>query len=491
MIKDYKSEKTEKWTRGDIIKNVVVYAVNLLLLFGIYFFAVYSSSKNTGVSMSAFLSDYTNTLWFGVFLFMLISVMFVYLFYENKNFLRRSENSEMIFLIIEIALIICVVLGVYLDTIIRPLAVVSVLLLFLTNRRMAIFLGSVFNIMMFVFDAFTGYVTLLGAFSSFIVGFTSSVVIAFVTFKVHSRFKLLVRSLAVSVPAMVLALLSLIETGGESWRKIIYALSSGVLAVSVFMLLLPVFEFMFKKISAFKLAELTDHKSKLIRKLITEAPGTFSHSIVVSNLAEACATAIDEDALLARTCAYYHDIGKLRRPEYFSENQSERANPHNDLTPELSTNIIKAHAQDGYHYAIKHGLPQEIADVCLEHHGTMPIWYFYDKAKKFTDGEVNINDYCYPGPKPHSKIAAIIMIADGCEAAARTLKDRSREKVTEMVRKIVDQRIELRQFDECEITIKELNIIIHAIVNNLSGVYHSRVEYPKIDINKIDKKDEI
>jgi putative nucleotidyltransferase with HDIG domain len=235
------------------------------------------------------------------------------------------------------------------------------------------------------------------------------------------------------------------------------------------------------------LAELTVHKARLVRKLINVAPGTFNHSIVVSNIAEACATAIGDDALLARTCAYYHDIGKIRRPEYFGENQADGKNPHNELAPELSANIIKSHTQDGYTYVLKNGLPKEIADVCLQHHGTLPIIYFYDKAKKFTDGAVDISQYCYPGPKPQTKIAAIIMIADGCEAAARTIKNRSRENVMQVVRKIVNDRMALGQFDECDITIQELNIIIHTVVNNLTGIYHRRVEYPKVSLEGIDK----
>lgn len=141
---------------------------------------------------------------------------------------------------------------------------------------------------------------------------------------------------------------------------------------------------------------------------------------------------------------------------------------------------------------LKNRLPQEIADVCIQHHGTMPILYFYHKAKKFTDGEVDINQYCYTGPKPQSKIAAIIMIADGCEAAARTIKDRSREKVFEVVRKLVNERMELGQFDECEITIKELNIIIHTVTNNLTGIYHKRIKYPKVNLDGVqDNKEEI
>jgi putative nucleotidyltransferase with HDIG domain len=223
--------------------------------------------------------------------------------------------------------------------------------------------------------------------------------------------------------------------------------------------------------------------------MIQQAPGTFNHSIVVANIAEACASAIGEDALLARTCAYYHDIGKLRRPEFFKENQADDYNPHDDLTPELSANVIKSHTQDGYKLIMKNRLPKVIADVCIEHHGTLPILYFYGKAKKFTDGEVDITQYSYAGPKPKTKIAAIIMIADGCEAAARSLQDRSRENVKKVVRQIVNERMELGQFEDCEITLKEINIIIHTVVNNLTGIYHNRIEYPKVNLDGIDIKE--
>jgi putative nucleotidyltransferase with HDIG domain len=304
--------------------------------------------------------------------------------------------------------------------------------------------------------------------------------------KVYSRIRLLTMSLVVTLPTVLcLAMMVINNSKVNTWEALISGFCSGPIAVVAFMVLLPVFEAMFTKVSNFKLAELTDHKAKLIRKMIQQAPGTFNHAIVVSNIAEACAIAINEDALLARTCAYYHDIGKLRRPEFFKENQADGFNPHDDLTPELSANIIKSHAQDGYNLVLKNRLPKVIADVCSEHHGTMPIMYFYGKAKKFTDGEVDIAQYCYPGPKPKTKIAAIIMIADGCEAAARALQDRSRENVKKVVRKIVNERMEMGQFEDCEITLKEINIIVHTVVNNLTGIYHSRIEYPKVNLDGI------
>jgi putative nucleotidyltransferase with HDIG domain len=296
--------------------------------------------------------------------------------------------------------------------------------------------------------------------------------------------KLLIMSFLVSSPSLVCVAMTVIEHGGSDIvSDLICGVASGPLAMAIFLVLLPLFEAWFKKVSCFKFSELIEHNSKLIKKMIQQAPGTFNHCIVVSNIAEACAVAIGEDGLLARTCAYYHDIGKLRRPEFFKENQADGFNPHDDLTPELSANIIKSHTQDGYDLIMKSRLPKEIADVCREHHGTLPILYFYGKAQKFTDGKVDIEQYSYAGPKPSTKIAAIIMIADGCEAAARSLQDRSRANVKNVVRKIVNERMQLGQFEECEITLNELNIIIHTVVNHLTGVYHSRIEYPKVSLD--------
>jgi putative nucleotidyltransferase with HDIG domain len=343
--------------------------------------------------------------------------------------------------------------------------------------------------MVFLFDSFVTSSFDIGNYPSLIMGFSAGLLATFCMDTVHSRLKLFARSLIVSIPALLSVGMNIIEHGSASFDigvALACAASSGPLSAIIFSVLLPIFETLFKKVSYFKYSELTDHKAPVIRKLIKYAPGTFNHAVVVSNIAEACAAAIEEDSLLARTCAYYHDIGKLRRPEFFTENQSETGNPHDDLTPELSANIIKSHAMDGAALAEKHRLPKEIADVCREHHGTLPIAYFYDKAKKFTDGEVDISQFRYPGPKPKSKIAAIIMIADACEAAARALKDRSRENVTKKVREIVNERMSLGQFDDCEITLKELNIIIHTVVNNLSGVYHSRIEYPKVSFDGIE-----
>ena len=167
----------------------------------------------------------------------------------------------------------------------------------------------------------------------------------------------------------------------------------------------------------------------------------------------------------------------------FAENQTEY-NFHDDITPELSVDIIRSHTRNGAQLIQKSRLPEFFADVAVQHHGTMPIKYFYYKALKMSDGELNIENYSYSGPIPESKIAALIMIADSAEAATRTLPDRSPEKIEAFVRGIIEERLDLGQFDNCNITMRELTIIKSTLVSQLSGVYHSRVVYPKLSVSK-------
>ncbi len=496
-----KSKKIKSWSKKDVFLNVLVYVINTIILMAMFIGAAAVHSLVSNESFFEYISDFKEPLHLFVQLISVVVIMVVYFFFEDRNFLRKAANSQMLFLIMEISLVINFVCGRYVNIYLRPLAMAGLLVLFLTkHKKDAIFVNILFSVLVFLLDSFTNTsvanaeniagVIIPVAYSALIVGLLSGVIGVFLESKVFSRTYLLLYSLVIGIPATLLFVSAYLEYGVKAVQtnfvvSLISAMCSGLLSGVMILFLLPIFEVMFRRVTCFKLAELTDHKSRLVKKMITEAPGTFNHSIIVSNLAEACAVAIGEDSLLARTCAYYHDVGKLRRPEFFTENQVDGVNPHNDLTPELSTNIIRSHAVDGYQLVLKNRLPKEIADVCIEHHGTLPIFFFYDKAKKFTDGEVDIAKYSYLGPIPQTKISAIIMICDGCEAATRTLIDRSRESVTKVVRKIVSDRMAMGQFDECEITLKEINIIINTIINSLTGVYHSRVEYPAVTLEGI------
>ncbi len=487
------SQKIKTWDKSDFIKTGAVLFANLVFIFVLFLGMLYLKSPS---GIDVFFSDAMGVLHFISLLIITIVATALYFYFEHRDFIRDPKNVEMICLILELSIIICFSFGTYVNAYLRPFTLCALLTCFLVNRKSALFMNLISCVLCVLMDLFLldsmHSADWFEVVASLVFAFTSGIIAIFCISNVYSRFKLLARSFLISIPILacgVFGILSLEVETEQIWKGLVSGACAGPLAVSIFIILLPIFEAIFRKVSCFKLAELTDHKSRLIKKLIAEAPGTFNHSIVVSNIAEACAVAIGEDALFARTCAYYHDIGKLRRPEYFKENQGDGGNRHDDITPELSTSIIKAHTRDGYELVLKNGIPKEIADVCLEHHGTMPILYFYDKAKKFNDGQVDISQYSYSGPKPQSKISAIIMIADGCEAATRTLKDRSVEKVQAVVRKIVNDRMKLGQFDECEITIKELNIVMQTVINSLTGVYHKRIEYPKVNLDGIELQD--
>lgn len=488
-------EKFKPWTTKNYVNNIVIYFINILLLGGIFLLllSLNNLSNETAGGIKEFFSEPKRPLFYSLVLVIFGSITFIFYFVLDKENMRNVANAEMTFLIIEIAVVINFIIGSFINVYLRPMALVALLTTFLGSKRVAFFNGAIFCIHIFLLDLFMGKVMTAEDYIFFIVSISASIVAVVCIGDTFSRFKILIRSLFISIYPMIGVVISYFSEESNQvsilFTNLVNAFCSGPLAVGIFLIILPFFEAIFGKLTRFKLAEMTDHKSKLIQRLILEAPGTFNHSVLVSNIAESCATAIGEDALLARTCAYYHDIGKLRRPEYFTENNVGGDNPHNGLTPELSTNIIKSHTTDGYNLLIKHNFPKEIANICIEHHGTMPIYFFYHKAKQFTDGEVNIANYCYTESKPQTKIAAIIMLADSCEAASRTLTDRSRENVKKTVDKIAQDRMDMGQFDECDITLKEISIIKNTIVNNITGIYHNRIEYPKVVINDEQKEE--
>lgn len=240
--------------------------------------------------------------------------------------------------------------------------------------------------------------------------------------------------------------------------------------------LVPIIEWVFNLTSDFRLMELTNHKAPLIHRLSVEAPGTFNHCLAVANFAEICADAIGADQYLARACAYYHDVGKLSNVEYFTENQAGY-NPHDEILPEVSAEIIRKHTTDGYELCKKYGIPDEVAHKTIEHHGTLPIMYFYKKAQSLTDGEVDMEEYRYHGEIPTDKIGAIIMICDSAEAAIRAMDNPTGDKVDKLLRGMIDERLKLGQFDNCEITMKDLTAIRLAIVGAYGGLFHKRIKY--------------
>ncbi len=252
---------------------------------------------------------------------------------------------------------------------------------------------------------------------------------------------------------------------------------SGVTPIVISQFAVPLLEKIFNLVTDSRLMELADARRPLMRRLASEAPGTYNHSLAVANFAEMCANAIGEDPYLARAAAYYHDVGKLSNPFYFAENQAGY-NPHDDILPEVSAEIVRKHTTEGYKLCKEYGVPEEVACVTVQHHGTLPMAVFYERAKRLTDGEVDIRDYSYHGTCPTNKIAAIIMICDSSEAAIRAMDHPDGERVDRLLRGIIADRIARGQFDNCSISLMDLDAIRRTIIGAYGGLFHSRIKYP-------------
>ncbi|MFH1334967.1 MAG: HDIG domain-containing metalloprotein [Candidatus Zixiibacteriota bacterium] len=258
-----------------------------------------------------------------------------------------------------------------------------------------------------------------------------------------------------------------------------YGLFNGFISTILTMGLLPIFESFFDVTTDITLLELSDLNRPLLKRLSLEAPGTYHHSIIVGNLAESGAKAIGAKSLLARVGAYYHDIGKVEKPEYFVESQMGAKNKHEKLTPSMSALILESHVKEGIEMAKKANLPQAVIDFIGQHHGTTLMSYFYNKALERGVGQNLRDEYRYPGPKPHTKEIAIVMLADAVEAASRTLEDPKPSRLKNLIKKIIDSKLESGELAESNLTFSELSAIEQAFLPVMISMFHPRVEYPE------------
>lgn len=262
-------------------------------------------------------------------------------------------------------------------------------------------------------------------------------------------------------------------------RDVLAGIMGSALSAFFAMVFLPVVEAAFRIPSDITLLELSDLNRPLLRRLMMEAPGTYHHSLLVGSLAEAAAESIGANSLRARVCAYHHDIGKLMKPEYYTENEAGAVSRHARLTPSMSALVIKSHVTEGIELARKEKLPQAVAAVIPEHHGTTVMAFFYAKALE-QDPTTPDHDYCYPGPRPQSKETAIVMLADSIEGASRSLQAPTPARLRGLVNKIVDQRLHEGQLDECGLSLADVARIREAFLQVLTGIFHVRVAYPEI-----------
>lgn len=261
------------------------------------------------------------------------------------------------------------------------------------------------------------------------------------------------------------------------------------------MALLPMFEAIFKVTTGLRWLEWADLNHPLLRRMVMEAPGTYHHSLVVANLAERACEKIGAHALQARVCSYFHDIGKLQKPDYFCENQPAGENPHDDIPPNMSALVIIAHVKDGVDMAIQHRMPRQVLDTIQQHHGTSQVSFFYRRAKRNAEDvrlgskilRTNVSDvprveeetYCYPGPKPCTREIGIISLADAVEGASRSMLKPTPQKIETLVQEILDERCREGQLDECPLTLREMHLIAESFSKTILSMMHTRVRYPK------------
>ena len=484
-----KKENVAGFTKKDAAKSAAWFFMHFVIFIGIAITLLFAGNYSRFVE--AVKIDTGNYLYALFSIALLFIIAYLYFYFEDHAVLKKGGSIALVFTVLDVYLAMSCLIGYNFAIYARPVALVGLLILVLVDRKSAIFMNVFCTLCIFVIDTFgANQVTEIEAYSSLVIAFCAGMFAIFMCGKARTRFSVILIGVLIVVPMDIIVLLlelsGILESNGN-FDKVLtqlgYGLFGGLTSTIFFLTLLPVFELAFNRLTVFRLRELTSSDAKLLKKLKQQAPGTYNHCMMVAQLAEECAAAIGENMDYARAAAMYHDVGKMQYPEHFTENQGDY-NVHDELTPELSADIIRSHARDGYKLLKAQHLPDFLADVAVEHHGTMPIRYFYAKALKMTDGDLNIEDFSYVGPKPQSKIAAIIMICDAAEAAVRATGARSPEETEKVVRGVIEERMDLEQFAECDITMVELTKIRLALVSALSGVYHHRIQYPGIKYHR-------
>jgi cyclic-di-AMP phosphodiesterase PgpH len=356
-----------------------------------------------------------------------------------------------------------------------PIALAGVLLSVLFDPRLSVFATLVLATLVGIQPPYLGTPTF---FLLVVAGVAASFSVRIIKRRDQAYYSILITACAYALAETALALSS-----GSSmamlWRAIGWSALNSVVSVALALMLLPPLE-EFSGIDTYlKLLEWSDLNRPLMRRLSLEAPGTFAHTMRIANLAEAASDAIGANGLRARVGAYYHDIGKLKKPDYFVENQPRGRNPHDKLKPVTSAAIIKNHVREGLEMAEEHGVPTALRPFITEHHGTGQITYFLEKARERDGGNLNQADFAYPGPTPQTAETAIVMLADGVEASAHVLNDPTPERIREVIAHIVRQRIDQGQLRDAPLTLKQLEIVKEQFARVLIGMYHHRIDYPR------------
>ena len=420
---------------------------------------------------------------FNISLYLALAIMVIIVMYIQNRYLKKYykdiyNNSSKLIMINIITIMTIVFARVFsiASPYLIPLACTPILLTLLLNYRISLVVSITNIILMAVAVSFNTEIIIL-AIVSVIVGATFLKKMQQRNDIVYSCIYIAILNGVMTLSISALVTSNLKEILLDTAFILVGSLLSGILSTG----LLPFFESMFDIVTNVKLLELSNPNNPLLKKLLMEAPGTYHHSVIVANLAEVATEAVGGNALLARIGAYYHDIGKTKKPYFFKENQLGKENPHDDITPELSKLLIISHVKDGLELAREYKLPKVIQDFIPTHHGKTLVKYFYLTAKNNAENpdDIKEEDYMYPGPKPKTKEQCILMLADSVEAAVRSINNPTKEKIENMVDNIVKDKLSSGQLDDSQLTISDVKKIKKCFLKTLNGIYHERIEYPK------------
>ncbi len=417
-----------------------------------------------------------------------ISVFAVFLYFTQRNVIFDTNKMILLALIVLIVCFISFYINLFnLSAYLMPVTIGSMLLAIFFGTRIG-FMGTVIlSILLGCLRGNEFNITLISVFVGVVAVLSVS--------RIRKR-NWLINSIALIIGAYIISITVVEVLHYTPWRDIfkywLFGAINGFLSPLFAYGLQVLFENIFDLVTDMKLLELSDLNNPLLRKMSIQAPGTYHHSLMVGNLAEAAAEAIGANALLARVGSYYHDIGKIEKPEYFIENQMKNRNPHEKLSPSMSCLILSNHVRRGLELAKEYKLPREIRDFIAEHHGTSKMAYFYQKSlEQNSDEEIEESNFRYPGPRPKSKETGIVMLADAVEATSRTLKDPSVSRIRGMVISIVQNRFQESELDECPLTLRDLTKITESFETVLLGTFHGRIEYPDQEEKLIPTKEKL
>ncbi|MFI3228915.1 MAG: HDIG domain-containing protein [Bacillota bacterium] len=420
-----------------------------------------------------------------IIMFITLETMMLYSYFTRGD---NNVNAKLMPVLCVTSIVtygMCVMFSALINIYVAPLLLCGLLISTLIDKRAGIMASVLISQAFFVtFVLISHEVDVVAGAASLVAAITATILIVINFDRAKTRLRFVILS---AIVGLLTGLLTVLINSISNDISLVSALFSGmwtfaacIISLALYFIVLPILEYVFKIDTNYRLAEICSFEFRLMKKLAKEAPGTFNHSLVVGNLSELCASAIGEDAMLARACAYYHDIGKIKNPESFVENQSGY-NPHDDLIPEVSIKIITNHTDDGYNLLKAERMPDIIADVAREHHGTTAVSYFLFKAQNLTEDALNKWNFSYKDPKPSTKIAAIIMIVDTVEAASRAMAADMTDVdgYRAFIRKLIKDKQDQYQFSNCDITFKDLQKIEETLVEAVPNMYHARIKYNK------------